>query len=126
MGSKTPTPDNPARLEDYSRIPPVPPGTGTFGMFLFLVSLSMLFAAAMVGYIVIRVFSGRSPPRGTLELPSLLWLSTAVVIAVSFAMTRALHFVRIEKQAAFLTSIRIALALAILFLLVPAPAMIPL
>ena len=114
----------PTRPADSPRTPVVPPGTGTFGIVLFLVALFMLFAAAMVGYVVIREFGNLSPPRGSLELPGLLWVSTALVIAVSFAMTRAVHFIRRERQGPFLTWIRISLALALGFLIVQTPAMI--
>jgi heme/copper-type cytochrome/quinol oxidase subunit 3 len=53
----------------------------------------------------------------------LLWLSTALVISVSLAMSRAVSAVRREKQRAFHLWLSISLALAIGFLLVQAPAM---
>lgn len=104
-------------------MPPLPSGTGALGMRLFLVSLFMLFAAAMVGYAFVRLAGGKSPPPGSLHFPHLLWISTALVICVSIAMTQAVSAVRREKQHAFRVWLSISLALAIGFLLVQAPAM---
>jgi heme/copper-type cytochrome/quinol oxidase subunit 3 len=93
-------------------------------MFLFLASLSMLFAAAMVGYAVIRVAGHRSPQAGTLHLPPILWLSTLLVICVSFTMGRAVAAVRRERARSFLFWLTASLVLAIGFLVVQTPAMI--
>lgn len=129
--------DPPPSPLDYTRpdrrpheVPSVPPGTGELGMRLFLIALFMLFAAAMLAYVYIRFRSENPPPvtklkavpAGSLHYPSLLWLSTILVIGVSFAMSRAMHFVRIERQRSFLIWVRIALAMAVGFLLVQAPA----
>jgi heme/copper-type cytochrome/quinol oxidase subunit 3 len=105
------------------RVPPLPAGTGALGMRLFLVSLFMLFGAAMIGYAFVRLAGGQSPPRGSLHFPRLLWLSTALVICVSLAMSQAVSAVRRERQGAFRVWLSISLALAIGFLLVQAPAM---
>jgi len=106
--------------------PNVPSGTYTLGMWLFLIALFMLFAAVMVGYLVIRLGSAQSPPLHTLELPKLLWLSTALVIAVSFALSRALHYVRHERQGLFRGWLMISFLLAVGFIAVQIPAMIKL
>ena len=103
--------------------PPSPPGLATFGMWLFLISLFILFASAMVAYVVIREAGSRSPQQGSLHFPAILWLSTVLVIGVSFSLSRALHFIRRERQAEFRTWLVISLGLAIGFLLVQAPAM---
>jgi heme/copper-type cytochrome/quinol oxidase subunit 3 len=92
-------------------------------MRLFLLSLFMLFAAAMVGYVAIRLAGSKSPQHGTLHFPEILWLSTAIVITISFTMSRAVHALRLERQRAFLNWLRISLALAVGFLLVQTPAM---
>jgi heme/copper-type cytochrome/quinol oxidase subunit 3 len=129
MGSEDPT-QGPGRQREplnhrpaRPHPPPVPSGTGALGMRLFLVSLFMLFAAAMVGYVFVRLAGGKSPPPGSLHFPRLLWVSTALVICVSIAMSQAVSAVRREKQGAFRTWLSIALLLAIAFLLVQAPAM---
>lgn len=109
-----------------ARPPVVPAGTGTLGMWLFLASLFMLFASAMIAYAFIRLAGARSPGRGALHLPSLLWLSTALVIGVSFAMSRAVSAVRQERQQPFMTWTWASVALALGFLAVQTPAMLAL
>ena len=106
--------------------PSVPPGTYTFGMWLFLAALFMLFAAIMVGYLIIRLGSPKAPPPHSIHLPKLLWLSTALVISVSYALARCLHFVRQEKQSEFRRWLWISFVLAIAFIVVQTPAMIEL
>lgn len=122
-------PPPPAGPLDYGRPgrpqpPATPPGTGTVGMFLFLSSLTMLFAAAMVGYAIIRLAGRRSPQAGTLHLPPILWLSTLLVICVSFTMGRTVAAVRRERAGAFRFWLNASLGLAVGFLVVQTPAMI--
>jgi len=85
--------------------PHVPALVGTVGMWLFLAALFMLFAAAMLGFVVVRTqaehpsggMSTPAVPAGSLHYPGLLWLSTLFVIGVSIALGRALHFLRMER-----------------------------
>jgi cytochrome c oxidase subunit III len=126
-----PTPPPPASPHGFGRPgrpqpPPTPPGTGTVGMFLFLVSLSMLFGAGMIGYAIIRLAGQRSPHAGALHLPHILWLSTLLVICVSVTMGRAVAAVRRERMRAFSVWLTASLMLAIGFLVVQTPAMITL
>ena len=81
--------------------PPAPPGLATFGMWLFLLSLFILFASAMVAYVVIRQTRSQGPQQVSLHFPPILWLSTLMVIGVSFALSRALHFIRREHRRSF-------------------------
>ncbi|MDB5171603.1 MAG: cytochrome c oxidase subunit family protein [Phycisphaerales bacterium] len=101
----------------------VPTGTGTFGMILFLIALFMLFAAAMLGYVLIRVHGPKSPALGTIHVPQSLWLSTALVIAASFTIHLAQKSLRREHQPEFRRWLMITLALAVAFVLVQAPSM---
>ena len=122
--AEAPSPGDRGRSRRAADYPPhVPAATGTLGMWLFLISLFMLFAAAMVGYAIIRLAGHQSPPSGAIHLPGLLWLSTALVIGVSFSMARGLRYLRIERQAGFRAWLRWSIALAIGFLVVQAPAM---
>jgi cytochrome c oxidase subunit III len=100
-----------------------PASTGTFGMILFLISLFMLFAAAMLGYILIRTHGPRSPALGTIHVPQSLWLSTALVIGASVTIHFAQQSLRREHQPQFRRWLLITLALAIGFVLVQAPSM---
>jgi heme/copper-type cytochrome/quinol oxidase subunit 3 len=92
-------------------------------MWLFLAALTMLFAATMVGYIVIRLQENLGPPPGSITLPWQLWVSTAVILASSFTMHRALQNVRAERQTRFCNALLITLLLAAAFLVLQGPAM---
>jgi heme/copper-type cytochrome/quinol oxidase subunit 3 len=46
-------------------------------MGLFLASLGVLFAAAIVGYLVVRLKAEHWPPPGMPRLPAGMWLATA-------------------------------------------------
>ncbi len=115
----------PAELNYYGPKPGFNPprSAATVGMWLFLASLGMLFAASILGYVLIRLGPNhRSAPP--LHLPSLLWLSTLLVFGVSIAIGRALSEVKRERQAPFRKWIRIALLLGIAFVLIQAPALV--
>jgi len=100
-----------------------PPGTGTFGMWLFLAALTMLFGSTMVLYVLIRLRPGYGPPVGSIGMPTFFWVSTAAILLSSFTMHRALANVRAERQTRFQNSLLWTLMLAAAFLLLQAPAM---
>lgn len=104
--------------------PHVPPGTSTLGMWLFLIALFMLFAAVMVAYLVIRLYGHKSPPLHQIHFPNLLWVSTAMVVAVSFALARSLRSLRAERQAEFRKWLGVSFVLACGFIVVQTPAMV--
>lgn len=60
------------------------------GMTLFLMALGVLFAASMVGYLVIRLRAPDWPPPGSPRLPGGLWISTLILLVSSLTMHRAL------------------------------------
>ena len=109
----------------------LPPGTATFGMWLFLIALFMLFAAAMIGYVIVRLqlesppVQGNRPviPAGALRFPPLFWFSTAFVLGVSLTLGRSLRAVRRERQASFRRWLSASIVLGAAFLAVQAPAM---
>ena len=107
---------------------PNPRRIGTFGMMLFLASLTMLFAASMVGYVVIRLQlmnpdAGPNPPLGQIDLPATLWLSTFVILLSSAALHFAGHCIALERQKNFRRAMGVTAALGGLFLIVQAPAL---
>jgi cytochrome c oxidase subunit 3 len=108
------------------RPPHVPASTSTLGMWLFLIALFMLFAAVMLAYLFIRLAGAQSPPLHAIHLPALLWLSTALVIGVSIALSRALRFLRRERQESFRDWFRVSLLMAVGFIAVQTPAMLQL
>ena len=97
---------------------------GTVGMILFLAALFMLFAASLLAYVMVRINGVNAPAAGTIHLPGLLWLSTAMVIGVSVALTIATRQIREGKHRSYRKSLTAALALAAGFLTVQAPAMV--
>jgi cytochrome c oxidase subunit 3 len=121
-------------LDDRDALPPRynPRQIATVGLWLFLASLAMLFAASMLGYILIRLSARHaieghpSVPFGSLHFPPELWGSTALVIGVSVALWRALSSVKREHQRPFRIWLTLSLLLAAGFIAVQTPAMIQL
>lgn len=63
---------------------------GVFGMLCFIASLAMVFAASMLGVIVVRLQdSGPWPPDGDGGLPWALGLSTVILLVSSVTMVLA-------------------------------------
>jgi heme/copper-type cytochrome/quinol oxidase subunit 3 len=91
---------------------------GAFGMRLFLLALAMLFAASMVGYVVIR---SRLGDEVDIHLPSLLWWSTLAMILSGLAISRALRCARHGQPAQVGRWLLIALALSLVFLAIQVP-----
>lgn len=63
---------------------------GAMGVYLLIASLGMLFAAGIVGYLVIRAAHQPWPPPGFPVLPRTLWLSTLAILLCSATIHRAL------------------------------------
>lgn len=61
------------------------------GMMLFLLSLAILFAASLVGFLVIRIITARQWPSDFPSLPRVLWLSTVVLILSSITIQWAVN-----------------------------------
>ncbi len=101
----------------------LPPGTGTFGMMLFLLSLTVLFIAGIAAYALIRITGNQAPPPGTLDMPVLLWGSTIIVLLSSVTAQFALSSLQRERQGNFRRGLILTLGLAILFLFVQGPAL---
>ncbi len=93
------------------------PGAGKMGMLWFLASLSMLFAASLIGYVVVRVRQEAWPPPGMPSLPSGLWLSTLVILGSSFTIQKALDCIRHESQKGLRTFLTATCFLGGVFLL---------
>jgi cytochrome c oxidase subunit 3 len=87
------------------------------GMRLFLLALGMLFAAAMVGYLVVRLRAPEWPPAGSPRLPGGLWISTAVLLLSSGTMAAALGAARNGRAAAARNAFLITFVLGVVFLI---------
>lgn len=101
----------------------VPAGTATVGMWLFLASLAMLFLSGMLGYVFIRLTGRFQPALGSVSLPWLLWISTAVVLAGSVTIHLAIGAIRLERQAETRRWLWATLAISVLFCLVQVPGL---
>ena len=99
------------------------PSTATVGMWLFLASLSMLFAATILGYVVIRIRGAGSAAMGTIQLPRALWLSTAIMLGGSFTIHRAVQAIRLERQLLLRRYLEMTCVLAAAFLCVQGPSL---
>lgn len=99
---------------------------GTVGLILFLAALFMLFFSSLLGYWWIRVKVQSSPAAGTLHLPWLLWLSTALVIGVSVALGVASRQIRAGQHRSYRNALTAALAMAVGFITVQTPALVSL
>jgi cytochrome c oxidase subunit III len=94
------------------------------GMWLFLASLTMLFFAGMLMYVlfILHVFSANNPTVAV-HLPLATWASTAVLIIGSFTIHRALSSVRAQKLPEMRRYLFITTALAVVFLLIQTPCL---
>lgn len=107
----------------------VPRGTGVFGMWLFLSSLGMLFAASMLGYVLIRfmqVERDAGAGWGTVHAPGLLWFSTLVILVSSMTIHLAVKAVERERQQQLRRYLALTFMLSLMFVAAQVPAMIDL
>ncbi len=72
---------------------PEPTAAGRMGLRLFLLSLSVFFAAAMVAFVASRLLR---PTDGvaTIEIPASLWLSTLLLLLSGIAVERSARYAR--------------------------------
>ncbi len=93
---------------------------GALGMWIFLVALGVLFAASIVGYVVIRINAQQAgepwPPAGAVDLPDTLWLSTLIIIVSSVTMQAALEAVRRNWRRTLPIALIVTSLLGLLFL----------
>lgn len=99
---------------------PLPAGTGLLGMWIFLAALGVFFAAAIAGYLAVRLRAESWPPPGMPALPAGLWLATALVLASSFTAETALRRIRAGLPSAMERHLAATLALLSAFLAVQA------
>ncbi len=91
-------------------------GAGTIGMAVLLVSLTILFAASIIAYLLIRSRASVWPPPGFPRIPSTLWLSTIVILACSLTIHMALRAIQRGSERGLALMLWITFALGLLFL----------
>ena len=91
-------------------------GAGRLGTWLLIASLSMLFGAALVGYLVIRVRTPEWPPPGSPALPNGVWVSTALLMALSALLVLAERAIRSDRVEILVRMLTVSNLLAVAFL----------
>lgn len=92
---------------------------GRFGMLIFIASLAMIFAAAILGFLVVRLEDdGSWPPPGMPALPGSLLLSTLILIASSVTFLGATNGLRRGDERGLVRWLTTTLVLALAFLAV--------
>ncbi len=104
--------------------PPPARDAGKLGLALFLASLTMLFLAAMVAYVLVRTRSPNAPPPGSLSLPAALWASTGLMILCSLTMWRSTAAARAGCPGGLRAWLAATVLLAGAFVAVQAPALL--
>lgn len=102
----------------------VPPEAGLFGLKIFLASLTVLFGASLVAYMLIRSAArDRGLAFGSLHLPVSLWFSTLAMIASSIVIQSALKAIRRDRQTSFRRAMVASATLGLVFLVVQMPSL---
>lgn len=108
----------PPRGPESDRMSRNPDGLGALGVKLFLASLSFLFAASIVLYLVLLL------PAERPELPLLpvvgagLGVATVVMLASSWTYSKALAAIRLDDRPRFAKLMRWTLVLGLAFMLI--------
>jgi cytochrome c oxidase subunit 3 len=100
-----------------SRSAPAPLGTGRLGIKVLILALSMLFAASIVGYMVIRLRAPAWPPPGVPRLPGTLWISTLIIVISSVTMQTAVRAAREGRRLALRVAMLLTTLLGVAFLI---------
>lgn len=91
--------------------------------FMFLLSLTIFFAAGMLSYLIIRANAFRNPeqiPYVTLQVPVSFWLSTFILLAVSISLHQAVSAVHRNRMRPFFNALSVAAIAAVAFTVVQA------
>ena len=97
-----------------------------FGMRLFLVSLSILFIAGVVGYLIIRGQGHIPEPAREIALPFGLWISTAVLLISGWTIRQANRCGRANENDGLRAYLCATFVLSVLFVAIQTPSLIAL
>jgi cytochrome c oxidase subunit 3 len=109
------------RSDDFSRdaeTRSTPPqiNAGEIGMIVFIVALSVFFAASIVLYLFMRRMHQPWPPPNFPALPSSLWLSTLDIVCTSITIQGAVMAARRDDTVGLRRNLVATLVLALGFL----------
>jgi len=118
MNKKTSNQNNEVHYIYESQYEPDPlPRAGRLGLFIFLASLTMLFAASLTGYLIVRYRAEEWPPPGMPSLPDGLWVSTLILLLSSITMHLSSKSVLKNELAKTSRYVTATFALGLIFLL---------
>jgi cytochrome c oxidase subunit 3 len=86
------------------------------GMWILLLSLSILFFASLVAFLFVRFFGHAQRPVDMPQLPAGLWVSTLLLLASSATLHWALTSARRDNQPGVRTAMVATLLLGLGFL----------
>ena len=66
-----------------------PPGAGYLGLIIFIVSVAVLFLAALIGFVIVRARTSGGAESPGPGLPSAVWTSTLLILLSSAALETA-------------------------------------
>ncbi len=95
---------------------PPPLDAGALGMMVFIVALSMFFAASIAIYLLMRQMHQPWPPRGFPALPASLWLSTLDIVFSSITLQGAVLAARRDDKIGLQRNLVATLLLGLTFL----------
>lgn len=98
------------------RAPSFKISTRQLGMIVLLVSLTVLFGASIVAYLITRFQANEWRTEGMPGLPLGLFGSTAMLVGLSFFVQRALTSIRHNRHEALLGNLWLTLLFALAFL----------
>jgi len=105
--------DQPITVAGEEKRPDTSKLAGMLGMSIFIIAVSMLFAASVVAYLVVRL---RHPEWQNPPLPYWLFVSTFLIIGSSMTMQLSLHSIRTVRESVARTGLTATLVLALLYL----------
>jgi len=109
------SPDRPAEPDPADRDPFRDVHYRTLGMWLFLISLSALFAATMIGYLIFAIVRfGEAPDLP--GLPGVLAISTVVILVSSGTLQWARASIRRDRTRGLKVGVVLTLLLGLVFL----------
>ncbi len=103
-------------MDDAKRTNAIALKVGYAGMLVFIASLSILFGATIVAFIVIGLGNREWRPEDLPSLPITFWLSTFLIVLSSFTFRMALKSLRGRRFTSFKSLIWLTLLLGIAFL----------
>lgn len=87
------------------------------GMRFFLASLSILFLTSLLACLIVTLQAGAWRTDAVPGLPSKLWVSTLILLAISVALERGRQLIRRNHSQGLLRMLFLTIALGITFLI---------